>query len=332
MMKNRSLFLVWGTPDQGPRSIALAKKLGIEIHFIRTRFPRGALYALIRYPIQAVKTMWLFARKRPGTIFVQSPPPLAVICAWFYCAITKAEYVVDAHSTAFSNLRWVASPLWMKKFLSRRAVYTIVTNEHWQELVREWGGEAIILRDIPTTFPGEGNYPLDGKFNVVYINTFSEDEPLEDFVEAACELPDVDFYVTGKIRPKDSAFVSRASPNIHFTDFLPEASYYSLLRSADAVLCLTTRDHTMQRGACEALSLGKPIITSDWMVLRNYFHKGTVYVDNSIQGIRAGVTQMKDRHHWYQAGIEALRIDQENEWKENARPLIKLIERHFDSL
>ena len=32
----------------------------------------------------------------------------------------------------------------------------------------------------------------------------------------------------------------------------------------DGILALTTHDHTMQRGACEAVSLGVPIITSDW--------------------------------------------------------------------
>ena len=116
--------------------------------------------------------------------------------------------------------------------------------------------------------------------------------------------------------------------NVQFTDFLPDESYYALLRSVDAVMCLTTRDHTMQRGACEALSLGKPIITSNWTLLRQYFHKGTVHVDNSTEGIRLGIKQLKDHYSQYQIGIEELQSNQQIEWEKNVRPLTNLIEQN----
>lgn len=323
---NSKIFLVWGTPDQGPRSKVLAQRLGIELHFIHTSLPRGAFYALIRYPIQAVMTLQLLLQRRPRVVFIQNPPPAAVVCVCFYCALAKAGYIIDAHSSAFSSQRWVTPPLWIKKLLARRAIATIVTNEHWKETVNQWGGQAIIIQDIPATFPAEGEFPMRGKFNVAFVNTFSEDEPLENFLEAAFALPEVQFYVTGKIKAKDAALVSSAAPNVHFTNFLSDESYYALLRSVDAVICLTTRDHTMQRGACEALSLGKPIITSDWTVLREYFRKGTVHVDNSIEGIRLGVLQMKDRHRSYQGEIEELQQEQQAEWQENVNPLNQMIE------
>jgi glycosyltransferase involved in cell wall biosynthesis len=328
-VNSQSLFIVWGTPDQGPRSKVLAAKLGIDVHFIQTKLPRGALYAWIKYPIQAIKTIWLFLHKKPRIIFVQDPPPLAVTCVWIYCALGKAGYIVDAHSAAFSNQRWIAPPLWLKKILSRHAIATIVTNDHWKQLIQSFGGRAVIIRDIPATFPIGGEYPTNGNFNIAFINTFSEDEPLENFLKAACELPDVHMYVTGKIRTKDVPLVSNASSNVHFTNFLSDETYYALLRSVDAVMCLTTRDHTMQRGACEALSLGKPIITSNWTVLKQYFHKGTVHVDNSAEGIRLGILQMKDQHSWYKTCIEELQKEQLIEWNENIRPLKNLIERYL---
>ena len=80
-------------------------------------------------------------------------------------------------------------------------------------------------------------------------------------------------------------------------------------------MCLTKRDHTMQRGACEALSLGKPIITSRWPLLEDYFYKGTVHVDNSSTGIRAGVAEMVAHHDQYQREIVNLRQDQQREWE-----------------
>jgi len=74
-VNSQALFIVCGTPDQGLRSKVLDGKLGIDILFIQTNLPRGALYAWIKYPIQALKTIWLLLHKKPWIIFVQEPPP-----------------------------------------------------------------------------------------------------------------------------------------------------------------------------------------------------------------------------------------------------------------
>ena len=36
---SKSLFIVWGTPDQGPRSKVWAAKLDIDVHYIQTNIP-----------------------------------------------------------------------------------------------------------------------------------------------------------------------------------------------------------------------------------------------------------------------------------------------------
>ena len=77
--------------------------------------------------------------------------------------------------------------------------------------------------------------------------------------------------------------------NARFTGWLTEEGYAGLLRACDAVMCLTTHDHTMQRGAYEAMALHKPLITSDWQILRSTFSNGTVHVDNSVAAICDGV-------------------------------------------
>jgi hypothetical protein len=61
------------------------------------------------------------------------------------------------------------------------------------------------------------------------------------------------------------------------------------MASVSAVMVLTTRDQTMQMGAYEALSLGQPIITSDWQILRDSFGPAAAYVDNSPESIVRGV-------------------------------------------
>jgi glycosyltransferase involved in cell wall biosynthesis len=282
------------------------------------------LSAPFKYVYQAFQTLRLLFRERPHIVFVQSPPSFAVLFVYLYCALTGAKYLVDAHSAAL--LRIWTWPAWLHHFLAQRAVTTIVTNEHFQQVFQSWGGHSFVLRDIPTSFDQTGLFPLNGNFNVMVVNTFSVDEPLEEFLAAAKELPTIDFYVTGKKKMASPEMLALTPANVHFTDFLPEPAYYALMNGAQAVMCLTTRNHTMQRGACEALSLGKPIITSDWPLLQTYFHKGTVHVANTREPIRQGILQMAESYATYQMGIKELQLVQQREWHEKVTLLIDLIQ------
>ena len=99
-----------------------------------------------------------------------------------------------------------------------------------------------------------------------------------------------------------------------FTGFLPDPQYIGLLRAVDAVMALTTRDHTLQSGGCEAVSVGKPLIISDWPYLRQFFSKGAVYVSNSPEGVYRGIREMQQRQSELQQAIPALRQDYQQEW------------------
>ncbi len=118
--------------------------------------------------------------------------------------------------------------------------------------------------------------------------------------------------------------------NVHFTDFIPNETYYALLSSSQAVMCLTTRNHTMQRGACEALSMGKPIITSNWPLLKTYFHQGTIHVDNSAAEISAAVLKMEVDYQRYQKEIATLQVEQQQEWQQKIKMLVTLINQSFE--
>jgi glycosyltransferase involved in cell wall biosynthesis len=329
-LSRQALFLVWGPPSHGPRSQVFARELGIdELHFVYSLTKRGGLTTPLRYAYQAVQTLRLLFRERPKVVFVQSPPSLAVWFVYLYGALTDNRYVVDAHSAALLSPYWTR-PQWLYRFLARKAVATIVTNEHFERMIMDWGGKAFILRDIPTTFPQAGSYDLaENSFNVAVVNSFAPDEPLDEVLEAAAELTDIHFYVTGRKSRANPGIIADAPTNVYFTDFLPDESYYALLRGSDAVMCLTTRNYTMQRGACEALSLGKPIITSDWPLLRDYFNKGTVHVPNTSDGIRHGLMQMRAQRELYEAGIVQLQIDQRHEWESKIKSLANLIEQSF---
>jgi glycosyltransferase involved in cell wall biosynthesis len=320
-----ALFLVWGMPSQGPRSRVFAKELGIEAAFVHSTKWRGPVTAPFRYASQAVKTLLLLSRRRPRVVFVQSPPSFAVMFVALYCGLTGASFLVDAHSAAMQSPYWTR-PRWLHALLARRAVATIVTNERFADIIHGSGGRALVIRDIPTSFPGGRRRPTGADFNLLVVNTFSADEPLREVVAAAREVPEATFHVTGDLKRGRGRIPPDRPGNVRFTGFLPTEAYYELMASSDAVMCLTTRDDTMQRGACEALSMGRPIITSDWLLLRDYFRKGTVHVDNGAIGIRDGVRAMMRDHSRYEAEITSLQGEQRREWASVLGSLVRLVD------
>jgi glycosyltransferase involved in cell wall biosynthesis len=193
-------------------------------------------------------------------------------------------------------------------------------------MVEGWGADAFIIADIPMAPTEIKPFPSDDRFRVVVINTFSPDEPVEAVLEAAEGLPEVQFYITGDPIRAKKTFLRNPPANVQFTGFLPDAEYFGLLKSAQAIMVLTTDDHTMQRGACEAVSLARPIITSDWPLLRSYFNKGTLHVDNTSAGIQQGVRRAQEEQAQLEEGILQLQRDHRFEWAEKERLLTQIIQ------
>jgi glycosyltransferase involved in cell wall biosynthesis len=321
VMPEATLFIAWIAYSR--RSQLIADKLGIKLHTIQS-LKRHYIYVPLRYVLQAVRTFAILLRERPRLIFVQNPPIFAAMVVYVYARMFDARYVIDSHTGALLAPWWKWS-LPIHAFLSRRAIATIVTNQHLKALVESWGARSFIIADIPTTFPVGKPFPLNGKFNVAVINSFSPDEPLEEILEAAAALPEVQFYVTGDlIRAKDKFFRNQLD-NVTFTGFLPDEEYFGLLRGAQAVMTLTTDDHTMQRAACEAVSLGKPIITSNWLILREYFNRGTIHVDNTARGIREAVIRMQERREALEDEVLMLQRERWQEWQHKHAALVQLI-------
>ena len=323
LRSDSALFLAWAKPSHSRRSELMARRLGLPLRRIHVLKMKPYL-APVRYVAQAVLTLWVLFRERPRVVFVQNPPIFAPLFAWMYCALTGSRLIIDSHTDA------VQGPLWqwswgLHAFLSRRALTTLVTNSHLQRIVQAWGARSDVLTDIPSDLPMGERYPLTHTFNVVMVSSFSPDEPLTAVVEAAGQLPEVGFYVTGdpvqgfKRLPKD------LPANLHLTGFLPDAQYFGLLRSAQAVMALTTEDHTNQRGACEAVWVNQPVITSDWPFLRETFHQGTVHVDNTTAGIIAGVQRMQTEHARFAREITNLQAERREQWNRAVITLNNLV-------
>jgi glycosyltransferase involved in cell wall biosynthesis len=297
------------------RSDHTARELGGTSHMVYWgALGSHPLTVWLKYLGQAGRTWRILAADRPSAVFVMTPPVFAPLVAWAYCAVRGCRLVLDAHTAAFLHPRWRHFQR-LQFWLARRAATTIVHNEHLKDLIEREGGHAIVVRDIPVRFDGVERYPLPRAFNVAVVCSFNPDEPIGSIIEAAGRLSEVQFHVTGKPAPRDPRLPKPLPPNVHLTGFLSVDAYGSLLSQADAVMTLTTRDHTMLRGAWEAVYQGTPVIVSRWPVLEEAFDEGAVHVDNTPDDIVRAVGELRQRLPFYREGAERLRRRKEQRWE-----------------
>jgi len=298
------IFITWYPYCR--RSDALGAKLNARsylIHYLRFKDPR---VAPIKYLLQAVKTAQVLLKHCPKGVLVATPPVVAPLVVWLGSVLLRYQFVVDAHSGAFQHSRWSwALPL--QRFLSKRASLTLVTNEHMATQVRAWGARVHLVQDLALELDTQGPAVTQERFHVVFICTYSGDEPIESVKEAARCLPEIDFSFTGDPSYAAPGFKQGLSSNVHLKGFMRDEDYLSLLRGADAVLVLTRENHTMQRGGYEAMALEKPLVTSRWPLLQEVFSKGTEHVDNSPQEIVAAIQRIRRDPSEYRVKMAQLR-------------------------
>jgi glycosyltransferase involved in cell wall biosynthesis len=198
--------------------------------------------------------------------------------------------------------------------LSRTALVTIVHNESQEAIVNQWGCQYCVLPDPVGGYPSGKPFAFDGRFNAAVISSFEWDEPLDVVFEAATQLPDVTFYVTGKYARGDPSLLATKPENCRLTGYIPYEEYLGLIRGADVVVDLVKADGTLLCGAFEAVSVGTPLIVSDWPVLRNHFSRGTVHVSNTAKGVCEGIRRVQREHSALKGDILLLREQLQSEW------------------
>jgi glycosyltransferase involved in cell wall biosynthesis len=318
----RTTFITWYPYCR--RSDTIAEFLGGSSHLIHYLSFKRPLQAPAKYVLQTVATLRALSRDRPEVVLVAVPPIFAAIPVWLYARRTRTRFVIDAHTGIFEHARW-RWLLPMTRALFRHADAVVVTGQHLQRIVASWGARATIIGDVPVHF-AEGRAPAPCRApRVVVVNTFSLDEPVDELLSAARALPEARFFVTGDRRHARAPWLANAPANVTFTGFIPEEDYAGLLRAADVVAVFTTHDHTMQRGAYEAVALGKPLVTSDWGLLRETFSRGTVHVANEGPAIAAGIRLALANAKQLAAEMQILRREREALFSTRLADLLRLI-------
>jgi len=280
---------------------------------------------LFKYLWQSLQTFVLLIRRKPDTVFVMTPPVAACAAVWLYALTFRRRFVIDAHTGAFLDPRW-RKIIFLHRFFSRRAERTLVTNDYLGSMVEAWGARHLIVPDVPVVFPEVEKYEFPPGRNVVLVSSFAWDEPIGIFLEAAALVPEVTFHVTGDYEGADPELLAARPSNVVFTGFLSKARYAGLLQGSDAVISLTTLDHTMQRGAYEAVYLGRPVIVSDFPILRESFPKGAVYVGGTRQEIARGVRDMMADVPRFEREAGELKSEKLERWQRVMRELEAILD------
>lgn len=277
MKLSKSIWITW---ERQRRSIELANVFNTKLYILES----SLLFAL-RYSLLSIRTLLILIKDKPKIVFGQNP---SIVLAALLCIFKKIfgyKLIIDRHSNFKLSTLDDKKVKWrilhyLSKFSIRKADLTIVTNDFLYNLVNSWGGRSFILQDKLPMLNLGSVIRLNGEKNIVFISTFSGDEPIAEVIEASKKIDhNWVVYITGNYknyRRKDS-LLNNLPSNIRLTGFLPEKDYQSLLMSADLLMVLTTAEHTLTCGAYEGASLLKPLIVSDTEAMRSYFFKGAVY-------------------------------------------------------
>ena len=323
------LWLAW-EDDSSIRSRVLAEELGAEFHAFTTLNDRLGL-GWLRYLIALSQTAWLLARRRPALVVAQNP---SILLAWLAARLKPLlgyRLIVDLHTQFHRPTGWKKA-IYDHLHLTglRRADAVIVTNDAYrQEIASETHKPVLVLPDkVPELQPPGGVGGLAGTHNVLYICTFSEDEPWREVLAAAKDLEDgTCIYVSGKSPIPEEGL----SDNVRLTGFLPTADYHGLLQAVDAIMVLTTADNNLVCGGYEAVAARKPLILSDTRALRSYFRRGVVYTKNDASAIAEAIDATRTRREFLEEEMCQLRSELADEWRSQWQQVLARIDARSDS-
>lgn len=320
---NRIVYISWA--ESCSRSDHVARELGGRSFMVYiAKLGSHPATILFKYLGQSWKTWRILWRERPTAVFVMSPPVVAVLAVYFYCCLARIPYITDCHTAAFLHPRWRRLQ-WLQHALERRAATNIVHNEHLEELVKSKGAPTTLVRDVPVVYSGEEAFEFRPGFSVAVVCSFNADEPIESIFEAAARIPEVQFYMTGNPKHLPTSVAEKRPPNVTLTGFLSDAAYGHLIAHAGAVMSLTTRDHTMLRGAWEAIYQGTPVIISNWPILLESFDKGALHVDNSPDDIVRAVKECEQSNQELRVQATAAREERINHWRSTRESLLHAV-------
>lgn len=272
------VFIVWGRELQ--LSSNLANALGAELYQTYYRKLGGIrIPLLLGYAIQSVKTLIFLIKKKPDVIFIQNPPVFAPLTVWLYSAITGSMFVIDSHSSAFWDRKWIIFH-WLFRFLARRATLNTCHNYKNLEILKAWEVRPAMVVGFfnPNYDLSELKHDLkDQNVNrivegaalpIMMVNSSTCDDDFGTVLATARLMREATFFITGIAFKTEE---NEIPENLVFTNYLEHKEFLKLMSRCKVILALTVRRDTVLWSPREIIALGKPFVTTDSEVLRHYY-------------------------------------------------------------
>ncbi len=286
-MPERRLFVSW-TPHSRPRDLAV--RLNAD-YVVPAAFAVSWWWPL-RYVAQAVATVGTVLRRHPRVVLFTNPPFIAGAVCLIAARILRAQCWADCHSGAYNDPRWTrferANAIVVGRCSGAIFHNAMLATQHNGECRRSVVVSVYAMADRTISDPqprsSEQRRPL-----VVAVCSYAFDEPIDTILEAARLVPDIDVVMTGRA---PSSLTSQASQNVKFTGWLDAQAYHEAIGRASALVCLTTREATMQNGLIEALEHRRPAVTSSTSALREWARDvpGIITVNDEPAALASALT------------------------------------------
>lgn len=319
---------LWITWEIQRRNRTVSTQVKADLHELNVK-----AHWIVRYFICIVKTFTLLLKSQPSIVFAQSPSILLAALAVSWGKLFNVPIVIDAHNGGlfpFNGTKWWANKL--VRYTIRRADLVLVSNQRLENHIEVNHGRAFVLPDpIPEFRKSSDQIVLKGKYNVVFVCTYSEDEPYIEVIKAAEKLDkDVYLYVTGNSKGREKEWKTVVPSNVILTGFLSESEYLNLLHSADIIMALTTREDCLLCGAYEGVAVERPLIVSNTEVLKEHFSKGTLYVKNESTDISSKVHLAIGNLESLRKELRDLKRERIEQWQER-KVMLEALLRQFNA-
>lgn len=315
--------IVWAPHER--QALEFAKSLGAELHNVHYLKYKKPFYAPLKYILQFFKTLSILFRDKPNLVYVTNPPVFAPMTVYLYCLFSGASFIMDTHPPALYIPKWKWT-LPLQRAMARRAAANIIDQTRYKELFKSWGAKAFVIERPQVEIDQSKLKRIldDEKFHVTVINTFDGDEDLDLIIEAARQLPNICFHILGDTDYAPAGMIENAPENVRFTGYIVD-SFFDQLHSSNAVMVTTQYAHSLLAGALEGMVLRKPLILSDRPTLTEYFTKGTVFVEHTVEDMIAGIQASKDHEETLKQEIDELAVEKKLRWEKEFTRMLQSI-------
>ena len=285
------------------RSRRIASKLNIPLIFYRDRFP---------YVFSSILTIIKILKAKPKSVILQLTQGPILFLFIILKKLIKFKLIGDVHSgfLIYLNLKGKILNFTFSKLIDNLDLIIVHNTEILKIISKK--NKTFLLYDPLINDVEELKIRKNKTFVFVPIMK-KPDEPIRELIKASEELKsDFVFISTGK-----------KIESIKCLGYLSYENYLKVLKTCDIVLALTKREFTLLSIIFEAISLGKPIIASETLTIKNFLKDNALYTNH--ENLAEKIKEMKMKKEIYKERITKIRNEIEKIEKINLEKIKKFI-------